>query len=121
MSLKELGCNAFKGQRADETVFFAHRGQGCFAWLTNDQIKSEMKKWRGMRREGKITILPDNSETHTIDGKDVYTLVITEGSVGWDPLGHCFDDRILVDGLIYAFTIKENRDRVQAYVMADPV
>jgi hypothetical protein len=121
MSLKQTGCNAFKGQRADETVFFAHRASGCFAWLTNDHLKSEMKNWRKMRREGKLTIHPDNSETHTIDGKEVHTLVITEGSVGWDPLGHVFEDRILVDGLIYAFTIKENRDRVQAYVMADPV
>jgi hypothetical protein len=118
ISLTQIGCNAFNSKRANETVFFAHRGQGCFAWNTNDELKGDMKNWRKLRREGKLTIMPENSETHTLDGKEVYILVLTEeGRLGWDPLGHCFDDPILVDGLIYAFTIKENRDRVQAYVM----
>ena len=120
MSLKQIGCNAFNGKRAGETVFFADRAQGCFAWSTNDALKIGMKKWRKDRLEGKLTILPENSITITIDGKEVYILVLTDDATEkWDPLGHCFDDRILVDGFIYAFTIKENRDRVEAYVMGE--
>jgi hypothetical protein len=119
-AIAAVGRTAFKSMRANETVFFSHRPMQCFGWLSNDMLKPEMRRWRAMKRAGTLYIMPENSETHTIDGKEVYVLVLTTEDYGFDKLGHVFDDPILVDGLIYAFTIKENRDRVQAYVMSDP-
>jgi len=115
---KSAGPDVTQGRLKGETVFYFHRKIRQFMWATNEQMLEQIEMWRSL---GKFRSLEYNCETKKIKGKDYYIMVVqfSDGNeLGMDPFGlGGFDDQTyVVDGLIYAFTRKENRDMCHEYL-----
>jgi len=107
-----------------ELFFCYHRQLKDFVWGNKEEATEQMKIWRRQKKQGILHIAPYNNETKLINGTTWYTLVIQEGSspetiksIGIDRMGLGFDDPYIVDGLIYCFKQKVNRDAIYEYVM----
>ena len=91
---------------------------GFFSCMNNTEMKTQMRMWRKLAKIGGLTIRFINSKSKTLDdGKTWHWLVIQPtGYTGIDPLGAMVLGE-MVNGFIYCFKSKENRDKVQEYVM----
>lgn len=105
----------------------------CIAWHHNERhafwgskktLEEDMRRWRKAKRENRLYINPKESREVKINGKPWHILIVQEGTpedtkqIGYDPLGFGIDDiQILVDGMIYFFKNKANRDMIVDYVM----
>lgn len=91
----------------------------CFA--RKEEINEEMKNWRKLRKQGKVEILEENNRDDCkINGRQYYVLVLQSpnGRMGVDTTGIGWDDvSVLIDGYVYYFQKKVNRDMVFNYVM----
>jgi hypothetical protein len=109
--------------RQKETTFTYKKNEGRMCCLTNEDIKSEMKRWRQLQKQGKLVIQPCNSYDIKIKGKDWFVLTVQAckdndiEDTGMDPIGLAMDVGILVTGYLYFFNNKSNRDATQKYVM----
>ena len=107
-------------------------GETCIAWdfgalspykFNKMEIQNAARHMRKNRREGKISMPAELNLTKVIDGKTWHVLVIHSCGPGLvnhiDPMAlFVFDMRI--DGLMFAFDQKINRDRVYRFVMGLP-
>jgi hypothetical protein len=103
-----------------ETYFFHHRRANEMCWGNNDELREQMKIWRGGVKKGDLIMREFNNKTFKIKGIDWYILVVQSptGDIGMDKIGLGFDDaQFLVSGYIYVFKHKANRDATYKYVM----
>ena len=104
-----------------EICMFLHRDANDLCFYNKVQLNETMRNWRKLRKQGIVEILEcNNTDTCRINGKQLYTLVLQSpnGPMGMDPTGLGWDDNAyLVDGYIYYFRQKLNRDMVYKYVM----
>lgn len=121
--LKEVLADRQKKGRG-EMFFTYHRKVKEFMWGNKEEATGQMKMWRQQKKQGLIHINPFNNQTKLINGQEWYILVIQEGSspetitpLGIDRCGLGFDCPYLVDGFIYCFKQKINRDAIYEYVM----
>ena len=112
-----------RGAKKTDTVMFLHQRlfhqTGILCAMNNTEMKTQMRDWRKFAKEGKITIRFINSKSRTLeDGNTWHWFVVqpTNGECDFDSLGLMVLGE-MVDGFIYCFKSKENRDRVQEYVM----
>jgi hypothetical protein len=91
-------------------------------WGTNEDLLVELKSWRKQKRENILTIDEANNNEFVIDGRTYYTLLITQlnadgeaEAIGFDRLA--IGVSYFVDGLVYWFVAKANRDATYKYVM----
>lgn len=105
-----------------ETFFYYHRAMETSCWGTNEELREEMLSWRKQKRNKTLVIIQENNHEFVIDGKTYYTLTLTQTDadgvaqqIGIDPLGIGVGH--FVDGIIYWFVAKANRDAVYNYVM----
>ena len=104
-----------------ETFCYYHRVADKIYWGTNDEMREQMREWKKQRIDGDITLYEENKNEFKIGKRTYYTFVITPlevgkaEAIGLDPLG--IGMSYLVDGYIYWFVKKENRDAVFNYVM----
>jgi hypothetical protein len=109
--------------RDKETTFTYKKNDGRMCCLTNEDIKSEMKRWRQLKKQGKLVIQPCNSYDIKIKGKDWFILTVQAckdndiEDTGIDPIGLAEEVGVLVTGYLYFFNNKSNRDATQTYVM----
>ena len=109
--------------RDKETTFTYRRDTGRMCCLTNDDIKSEMKRWRQLKKEDKLVIQPCNMYDIKIKGREWFVLTVQAcedndiKDTGIDPIGLAQEVNVLVTGYLYFFNNKANRDAVQNYVM----
>jgi|TARA_R110002153_G_C13084139_1_gene474706 hypothetical protein len=100
---------------------FYHRELKDVGFNNKALVTADMKNWRKLRKQGKVEMLEGNNlDDCKINGKTFYTLVVQtpNETMGLDPTGMGWDDRsFLVDGYIYYFQKKVNRDMVYNYVM----
>jgi hypothetical protein len=101
-----------------------HRKLGKAGWGDKKSCEDNMRNWRKAKRQNKLYINPKESREVKINGEPWHILIVQEGTpentrqIGFDPLGFGMDDvQILVDGMIYFFRNKANRDMVANYVM----
>jgi len=101
-----------------------HRHERHAFWGGKKSLEQDMRNWRKAKRQNKIYINPEESREVNINGKPWHILIVQEGTpenthqIGYDPLGFGIDDKIiLVDGMIYFFKNKANRDMIVDYVM----
>jgi hypothetical protein len=120
--------NAYEGwknaQKKTDTVMFCHKRkfheEGIFCAMNNTEMKVQMRQWRNFVKRGLLTIRFVNSKERTLeDGMTWYWFVVqptnpTESDI--DSLG-AFLLGEMVSGFIYCFKSKQNRDRVQEYIM----
>jgi hypothetical protein len=105
-----------RDKKRGENVLFWHRKLQDYMWATNDEIMEQVEMWRA---KGCFFAADYNCITKQIEGKDWYLMVVQnrDGPMGMDPLGSGFDDGVyMVDGLIYVFKHKENRDSCAEYL-----
>ena len=101
-----------------EICMFYHRELKDVCFNTKEFVTADMKNWRKLRKQGKIEIKETNHRECKINGKQYYILVLQNGAMSIDPTGMGWDDKqFLVDGYIYYFQKKANRDMVYKYVM----
>lgn len=105
-----------------ETFFYYHRAMETCCWGTNEELRDEMLSWRNQKRDKTLVIIQENNHEFVIDGKTYYTLTLTQTDkngtaeqIGFDPLG--VGAGRFVDGIMYWFVAKANRDAVYNYVM----
>ena len=116
--------------RETYTTLMSQRGHGigetCIAWdfglrtpfkFNKSETQEAARQMRQNRREGKIHIPAEMNLTKVVDGKTWHVLVLQSCGVNQlDPLAlFVFDMRI--DGFMFAFDQKINRDRVYRFVM----
>jgi hypothetical protein len=80
------------------------------------EMKQQMTLWKDLAKRGKIDLLDENNITETIDGKEYHFLTITpttEDTIT-DPIGLAIG--FIVNGYMYGFRHKDNRDAVFKYV-----
>jgi hypothetical protein len=112
-------------QKGRGELFFCYiRRLKDFMWGNKEEATWQMKEWRKMKKQGLLYIDAFNNMTIHINGTTWYMLVIQSGSspktiksVGIDPMGIGFDSPCFVDGYIYCFKQKANRDAIYEYVM----
>tara|TARA_R110002126_G_scaffold59473_1_gene155834 strand:+ start:341 stop:829 length:489 start_codon:yes stop_codon:yes gene_type:complete len=87
-----------------------------FTVMNKDEMKVQMKRWKELIKDGKITILEGNNNEFDIDTKKVYTFVITpvDFETSFCPVALAWGT--LVSGYTYVFTKKDNRDSIFAYL-----
>jgi len=105
-----------------ETFFYYHRKMEDTHWGTNEELLVEMKSWRKQKREKRLTIIEENNNEFVIDGKTYYTLVLTQLAADGEAMSIGFDKLAIgvkhfVDGMVYWFAAKANRDAAVKYVM----
>ena len=99
---------------------FYHRELKCMGFNNKELVGADMKNWRKLRKQGKCEMLEANNKECEIKGRKYYILVLQtpNGRMGIDPTGMGWDDECCyVDGYIYYFQKKVNRDMVYNYVM----
>jgi hypothetical protein len=114
--------NRGRDKTRKETFFYYHRRMEDTMWGTNEELIVELKSWRKQKRENTLTIDEENNNEFVIDGRTYYTLVLTEldadgeaKDIGLDRLA--IGVSYFVDGLVYWFVAKANRDATYKYVM----
>lgn len=125
---RDMVLNAYEGwknaSKKTDTVMFCHKGlfqeQGIFSAMNNTEMKVQMRQWRKLVKRGLLTIRFVNSKERTLeDGITWYWFVVQPTNpyeCDMDSLGAMLLGE-WVDGFIYCFKSKENRDRVQEWVM----
>lgn len=125
---RDMIITAYEGWKATakktDTVMFLHQKMfqenGIFCCMNNTEMKTQMRLWRNLARRGKITIRFVNSKSKTLeDGNTWHWLVVQPTNpmeLSMDSLGAMLLGE-MVDGFVYCFKSKVNRDRTQEYVM----
>ena len=113
--------SAMDDKRPGEICMFFHRGANDMSYYNKAQLAREAERWRDLQREGNVELLECNNKDEVfIKGKHFYIFVVQHKGkeVGLDKTGMGWDDRtFLVDGFIYYFEDKFQRDTVYKYVM----
>ena len=124
---REIIINSFKpayhSWKQNEIMMSYYVSRSCFSLYNKTQTQQQMKLWRKLAKEGKIKIAEYNNKTKIINGVEHYILVVQAYDGGefnesnsFDPMG-IFILGEMVDGYIYLFKSKENRDKTYEYVM----
>jgi len=88
----------------------------AFSVFNTEEMKDSMKLWKSHAKEGKLTMFPENNLEYEMDGKKLYTLVVSpKADMRFCPISLFLFDT-MVSGHTYVYTKKENRDSVYAYV-----
>lgn len=89
---------------------------GDFSIYNKEEMTGQMKQWKDLAKQGKLTVYEENNTEHDIEGKKIYCLVITPvgNETSFCPMSLALG--VLVSGYTYAFTKKENRDAIFAYI-----
>jgi hypothetical protein len=118
-------CMGMRKHKAGETAITFKHDACDFGMLNQAEMTEEMRRWRQLRKEGRIKIEEYNNKLRvieginsTLNGKKWYVLTIQpiKDEVAIDPFG-LFVLGYMVSGYIYAFDKEENRDAVYKYVM----
>ena len=87
-----------------------------FCVFNKEEMTAQMKAWKTLAKEGKLTIYEENNKEFDVEGKTIYCLVITpKGSdTSFCPLALSLG--MMVSGYTYAYTKKDNRDAIYSYI-----
>jgi hypothetical protein len=105
-------------QTRGEICFYFHHAIGDTAWCNKAEIQEESKRSRKLVKKGLLTMREENNKTLEIDGKNYHLFVVQhtdDTSNNIDPLAMA--NGLMVDGWVYFFTQKHNRDVLYKYIM----
>lgn len=100
-------------------VFWAQKQNTLAYLLTQDKptLGKQLKIWRSNYRQGKLTLMEENNRDLEYKGRKFYCFILQPregGSFGADGTQLLWG--LFAEGLIYAWTSKENRDKVYKYI-----
>lgn len=108
--------NLFKRWGTTDLAFTCIHDTLQMSVFNDEEMRGQMLLWKDLAKQGKLEVLECNNYSHTIDGKEYYFLTIT-------PIGHetmispiGIATGFLVNGYVYGFRRKTNRDAVFQYV-----
>ena len=87
-----------------ECFFYHHKQTDQIMWGNKEEMTTEMKMWKQLRKDGILQMLEKNCKTKVIDGQTYYILVLqqlkngVQEPVGIDMLGVGYG--FMVDGFI---------------------
>ena len=87
-----------------------------FSVFNKEEMTAQMKQWKDLAKEGRLTVHEENNKDIDVEGKTIYCLVITpkKADTSFCPLSLAFGT--MVSGFTYAFTKKDNRDAIYGYI-----
>ena len=87
-----------------------------FSVYNKEEMTAQMKQWKYLAKEGRLTVHEENNKDIDVEGKTIYCLVITpkKADTSFCPLSLAFGT--MVSGFTYAFTKKDNRDAIYGYI-----
>jgi len=100
----------------DDIGFTFFKSLGQFNVYNKEEMKEQMILWKKLAKDGKIHVLEDNNFESEVGGTKLYSLVVSPDNDDESlcPLGLCLD--FMVSGFTYAFTSKQNRDTIFAFI-----
>ena len=87
-----------------------------FSVYNKEEMTDQMKLWKNLAKEGKLQMYEVNNKEHDVNGKTIYTFVITPIGANAFMCPLALSLGVMVDGYTYAFTKKENRDAIYTYI-----
>ncbi|AIF72177.1 MAG: hypothetical protein QLV_11 [Qinghai Lake virophage] len=113
-------CKMIKNREKGDVVWTWNKTHMAFSVYKEEQFRPQMAELRRLAKEGEIVIKKYNSNSATtFDGNEWHFLVVQRVDKTYDtfdPAG-LFLLGIGVEGDIYAFKRRTNRNRVQKYIM----
>ena len=108
--------NTFKKWAKTDLAFSCIHDILQLSVFNDAEMKEQMLLWKDLAQRHKITVLDGNNFTKEIDGKEYHFLTITPTTEDTmiDPIGIAVG--FIVNGYVYGFRRKENRDAVFKYV-----
>ena len=103
-----------------DIAFTFYRPNGLISAYDKATFQRNFKTWRKMVKQGKITFLEDNNITVKDDsGREWYCFVLQDTDIELDNLDPIamFNFGVIVDGCVYYFSNKDNRDKSYKYLM----
>jgi hypothetical protein len=110
----------FLKQKGKAPCFAWYHAEKQLSWLDPPVLKSEFKRFRQLVREGVYKVLEVNLTTQTYSKREWYSVVLakTDGSGHLDIASFKLFN-YMVDGLVYWFSNKNNRDAYYRYLVAE--
>lgn len=101
----------------NEIAFSFIQREMDIGWLSKAEITEEMKRWKKLRKEGKLKVYKENNQTVLIQGKEWYMMCLTV-DVNYDPIAllGLDDKQIVMSGFCYFFKHEANRDMTANYI-----
>ena len=108
--------------QGDEVAFTYYKPARNISSYTKAMFQSQLKLWKKMVKKGIITFLQDNNMTVKDDsGREWYCLVVQQTDKELDTADPIalfnFEKGFVVDGCVYYFSNKDNRDKSYKYLM----
>ena len=112
---------ADRDKKSNENCFAYHRYRQSVITLTNEALTTQMKDYRVSRKDGDLTMDAENNLQFEVDGRTLYTAVVTPldemGDVATSPDPLALGVGLLVSGWVYWFYHEKNRDAFYKYIM----
>ena len=110
-------CKMILSKKNKKDIAFAYiKHVNMFSVFNTEEMRDNMKLWKSHAKEGKLNVFPANIREYEMDGKKLYTFVLSpKHDVGFCPISLFLFDT-MVSGHTYVYTKKENRDSVYEYV-----
>ena len=116
---KEIGLSKRKDLMC---VFWGQRENTLAYLLTQDKkdFRKQLKQWRKDYRQGKIVLRKENNRDLEYKGRKFYSFILQPTKDGgFGPDGTQLLWGLFADGLIYAWTSKQNRDKIYNYIISE--
>ena len=113
-------CNMMRVMEKSDIAWTFHVQLNNFVRFNEKECQLEMKRWRKLAKENKLVIEKYNNKSATAFDVEWHFLVIQPKDLNEDwgiDTGGFFILGELVSGHIYAFKSKDNRNKVEQYVM----
>jgi len=113
---------AMKMKESSDLCLFFHHDNKDFGVLNKQELEQQMRYWKKEAKAKKLQIREHNNQTKIVDGKEWHILVIQpyndDKLSDYNPcLFGALVLNFMVQGYIYAFDNKNNRDMIYEYVM----
>lgn len=114
--LKYLVNDQDKGR--GEIVFTYHQTLYMPMWLNKEEITQEMKRWKKLRKEGKLKIYKENNKTVQVQGTTWYMMCMSVDEYDYDPIAlmGLDNESYPLSGFCYFFKHEINRDMTANYI-----
>jgi len=101
----------------NEIAFTFVQAKLSVGWLSKEEITQEMKRWKKLRKDGKLKVYKENNKTVQIQGQTWYMMCLTVDT-NYDPIAMLgLDDQgIIMSGFCYFFKHECNRDMTANYI-----
>jgi hypothetical protein len=110
--------NAISTFQEDEIAFVYNTFRDEFSFFNKQEMKHVIQQWKIDFHEGKINIMDEHCKTVHFNDKHYFTIVIQpiEEIPFVDPTGYLLESCFIVNGFIYYFKNKTQRDTIMNWL-----